>query len=310
MKRMLLVPMIALALPLVAQSTAAVPDAQKPVAVVNGETITAGKLDMLYNRLGAQMREQYEKNGGKPAFLENYLRKRLVVQEALKAGFDKRADVQADMEAAKESALFDRYVRDVVSANIVTDAAAKKYYDEHPDEFTTPEQAKVRHIVITAQSNGPAAKSKEQALERIKAVASELHASNMAIHGADPATAARLRVAHFIDLAKKYSEDGVGPQGGDLGWVQKGQLDPKFEEAAFKLEKNVPSGIVETSFGYHLILVEDRKPAGVLSFDEAKPTLREFLMTQHAADVVTNVSKLTNELRAQSKVSVFPENIK
>jgi peptidyl-prolyl cis-trans isomerase C len=303
--------MIVLALPALAQaqSAAAVPDSQKPVAVVNGETITAGKLNALYAHLGVQMRDQYEKNGGKAAFLENYLRKRLVIQEALKAGFDKKADVQAEMEAAKESALFDRYVRDVVSANIVTDAAARKYYDEHPDEFTTQEQAKVRHIVITAQSSGTMARSRDQALERIKMVSAELHTANI-IHGADPATAARLRLAHFIELAKKYSEDGVGPQGGDLGWVQKGQLDPKFEEAAFKLEKNVPSGIVETPFGYHLIWVEDRKPAGVQSFEEVKPVLREYLMTQHAADVVTNVSRLTNELRSSSKVSVFPENIK
>jgi peptidyl-prolyl cis-trans isomerase C len=305
MKRLLAIPMIALALPLLAQAPAS-----KPVAVVNGEVITAEKLDSLYNRLGAQMRSQYEQNGGKAAFLENYLRKRLVTQEALKAGFDKKPDVQADMEAAKESALFDRYVRDVVSAGIVTDAAAKKYYDEHAEEFTTPEEVKVRHIVITAQSNGPMARTREQALERIKVVAAALHSENVGIHGTDEATAGRLRVAHFIDLAKKYSEDGVGPQGGDLGWVRKGQLDPKFEEAAFKLAKNVPSGIVETPFGYHLILVEDRKSAGIESFEEAKPTLREYLMTQHAADVVANLTRLTNELRASSKVSVFPENIR
>lgn len=309
MKRLVLLPLLALALPLAAQPQQ-VPASQKPVAVVNGEVITAEKLNQLYNRLGAQMRDQYEKNGGKAAFLENYLRKRLVVQEALKAGFDKRADVQAELEAAKESALFDRYVRDVVSANIVTEAAAKKYYDEHPDEFMTQEQIKVRHIVVTAQNNGPMAKTKEQALERMKLIAAELHAANMNVHAPDADTAARIRLSHFVDLAKKYSEDGVGPQGGDLGWVQKGQLDPKFEEAAFKLEKNVPSGIVETPFGYHLIWVEDRKPAGIQSFDEAKPMLREFLMTQHAADVVTNVSKLTNELRSTSKISVFPENIR
>src|SRR5258708_6912045 len=57
-------------------------NAQKVVAVVNGETITAQKLDQLYARMGAQMRKQYEKAGGKMAFLDNYIKKRLLIQEA------------------------------------------------------------------------------------------------------------------------------------------------------------------------------------------------------------------------------------
>jgi peptidyl-prolyl cis-trans isomerase C len=316
MKRSILSLLALAAMPLVAQQqppagiAAAVSPADRPVAVVNGETITAGTLDQMYSRLGTQMREQYNASGGKAAFLENYLRKRLMVQEALKAGFDKRPDVQADMESAKESALFDRYVRDVVANSIVTDAMVKKYYEEHPDEFATPEKVKVRHIVILPNGAGPHPKSDQQALELIQKVATEIHAKFAGVRGGDEATQNRIRTSYFGELARQYSEDGSAPAGGDLGWVQKGQLDPDFEAAAFKLEKGLPSGIVKSRFGYHIILVEDKQPAGTESFDAAKASIREFLMTQHAVDVMQEVTRLTNELRGTSKIAVYPENIR
>jgi len=285
--------------------------AEKTVAVLNGETITAQKLDQLYGRLGTQMREQYEKAGGKAAFLDNYLRKRLIIQEAIKSGFDKRPDVKADMEASKEATLFDRYVRDVVAANIVTDAAMRKYYDEHPDEFTTPERIHVRHIVVSASNTGPHPRTKEQALEIMKGIATQLRESNNATRLLkDPKGAAQLRVNQFAQLARQYSEDPSGPSGGDLGWATKGQFDPDFEKVAWSLTPGVPSGIVETKFGYHLILVVEKERPGIESLDHAKASLREFLVTQHAAEVMENVTKLTNSLLAQSKVAVYSENIK
>ena len=311
MKRILLLPLVALALPLAAQQQPAASAPSDPVvAMLNGESITASKLDAMYNRLSPAMKEQYNATGGKAGFLDNYLRKRLLVQEALKQGFDKRADVQAEMESAKESALFDRYVRDVVSAQVVTDAEIKKYYDEHSDEFATPERVKVRHIVVVGNGAGPHPKTNEQALEAIKQISAELHAKMGSVHAADPAAAERIKTSYFAELARKYSEDGSAEQGGDLGWVVKGQLDPQFEAAAFRLEPGATSGIVETRFGYHIIMVEGREAAGHETYERVRPILREYLLTQRASDVMEAVTRLTNELRANSKVAIYPENIK
>ncbi len=314
MKRTLIALVALAALPLGAQQQPAPAPAPannaKIVAVINGEVITREKLDQLYERLGTKMRAQYDNSGGRAAFLENYLRKRLLVQEALKAGLDKQPDVQADMEAAKEAALFDRYVRDVVAASIVTDAAIHKFYDEHPENFKTPEEVKVRHIVVVPTEVGPNRKTKGEALEKIQKIAAELHGQNVFPAGTDEASVRRIELQHFSDMAKKYSEDGAAPSGGDLGWVRRGMLDPQFEEAMFRLKKGVTSGIVETKFGYHLILVEDRKDAGTQSFAEAKPQIREFLMTEHQTEVVEAVAKLTTELRNTSKISVYNENLR
>jgi len=303
MKRSLTIALFALALPLAAQE-------QKPVAVVNGETITAEKLDQLYNHLSAPMRSRYEMAGGKGAFLENYLRKRLLVQEAIKSGFDKNPDVQVEVEAAKEGALFDRYVRDVVAASVITEAEMKKYYDEHPADFATPERVHARHIVVMGNGAGPNPKSDEDALAKVKAIAEELHKKFAEVKASDPAVASHIRLSYFGEAARKYSEDATSQAGGDLGWVVHGQLDPDFEGAAFKLDPGFPSGIVKTRFGYHLIMVEGKEAAGTEPFEKAKPAVREWLMTQHAEDVMQVMTKLTNDLRGSSKITLYPENIK
>ena len=296
------------------QSTAAAvaDDSKRPVAIINGETITVEKLNRMYANLNTQMRTNYDQNGGKGAFLENYIRKRLMLQEAFKTGFDKKPEVAAALDSARESALFDRYVRDVVAAGIVTDKDIKDYYAAHPDDFATPEKVHVRHIVIAVTNAGPAPKTEGQALEQISKIAAELRAADVASAQGKPdaATMAKLRLAHFADAAKKYSEDSSGESGGDLGWMSKGQLDPVFEAAAWGLKPGIVSGVVHSKFGYHLILVEGKEPAGIEPFDAVKSGIREYLMTQKASDVVNAVARLTNELKANSRISVFPENIK
>ena len=291
------------------QATApAAPTAADPskviVATINGETVTRGKIDSLYNAMPAPMRAQYDKAGGKMAFLDNYVGKRLLIQEAMKSGFDKKPGTLATIEAARDSALFDKYVRDVVAAPLVTDADAKKFYDEHKSEFVTPEKVKVRHIVI-AWNN----KTKDVAFEKIKQVAGEIRAAAVP-EAAAGMTKRDFLLGRFIDAAKKYSEDASGPVGGDLGWVAKGNLDPKFEEAAFGMTAGSMSGIVESQFGYHLIWVEGKQAEGVEPFADVKGDIREYLINQKAPDVLGSVTRLTNELRRSSSISVHPENLK
>lgn len=322
MKRFLL-PIFAMlaALPLAAQqntapATAPIPAADRIVATINGETITSGELDQLYSRLGSQMRDGYEQSGGKEAFLENYLRKRLVIQEAIKANFDKKPDVQAELAAARESALFDRYVRDVIAGPIVTEKAMHDYYDSHQTEFAVPEKFKVRHIVATPMpgavmnSSGNKAQNVEEAQAKIARIQGELHVDpRMEAMSINPKARQQAILNAFAQKAMQYSEDASAPKGGDLGWVTKGQLDPTFEEAALNLQVGVVSGVIKTQFGYHLILVEARKRGGTAPFEASRARIREALMAQGAADVMQSVARLTNELRAQSKISVHPENI-
>jgi peptidyl-prolyl cis-trans isomerase C len=323
MKRMLWLPLFAAALPLAAQTapvpaatpaapTAVTAEGDKPVAILNGESITTAKLDQLWSRVPKATKDQYAANGGKAAVLNNYIGKRLLVQEALKAGFDRKADVQIDMEAARESALFDRYVRDIVAAPFIPEDEIRKLYDkineENPDTFRVPEKVKVRHIVMVGNPAAPNGKTKEQALERMKQIALEL---NVAFRGTGDSEAAKLaRLRKFAELAARNSDDGSAQQGGDLGWIDKASVDSDFADAAFALPVGALSGIVETKYGYHVIYVEDKKPASIVPYDEVRNELRELVMNQHQAEIVNAVQRLTTELRTASKVAVHPENIR
>jgi len=294
------------AIMIIAAATAAAQTTEqdKIVAVINGETITRTKLDQMYAGLSAQTRAQYDRAGGKIAFLDNYVAQRLLIQEAMKSGFDKRPDVVGAMDTAKDAALFEKYVKDVVAAPLVTDADARKFYDEHKSDFATPESVKVRHIVISWNN-----KPQPDALDIAKRVATEIRAGAPSPRDKSAETQ-KILLARFAAAARRYSEDGVASAGGDLGWVGRGTLDQGFEAAAFAMEPMTMSGIVESKFGYHLIFVEDKKPAGTQPFDEAKADIREYLTSQRSADVLGAVKRLTNEIRMQSKVAFFPENVK
>jgi peptidyl-prolyl cis-trans isomerase C len=296
MKRTLLVITLILASAVSAQQKPADPG-QAIVAVVNGETITRAKLDALYSKLTAQMRAQYDRVGGKRAFLDNYVGKRLLVQEAIKSNFDDRTNVKAAIEAARESALFDSYVRDVIAAEIVTDADMRKHYESNAATYHTAETMKARHIIVLFKD-----KTREQAFEKITAALNEIRAG---LKGKSP----ELTSSVFQQAAAKYSEDGTRTQGGDLGWLKKGANDARFEAAAAKLKVGEVSEPVESSFGLHLILIEGRRPASTAPFDSVRDDIRQTLMNEKMAEVMTAVQRITGELRRASKVAIYSENI-
>jgi len=312
MKRLAVLLLVAGAsLPLLAQQQPASPAPQdKIVARINGETITQSQLDDLYDSMNLQMRQQYERAGGKAAFLDNYTRKRLLLQEAMKAGFDKRPEVQQAVDAAKESALFDRYIKEVVSQQIVTDEMVRKYYNDHHDDFNEPEQVKAYHIIVMYNGTGPKPKTKDEAKAEIEKVANDLRERAKGWSLVDASQRPHLMLSAFKDAAKQYSEDGTAPQGGDLGWFEHGKMDKTFEDVAFGLKPGMMSDPFETRFGFHIVFVESHKAPRVTPFEEAKQSIRDKLIGEHTGDIMQTVQKLTDELKSSSKVAVYPENIR
>jgi len=138
-----------------------------------------------------------------------------------------------------------------------TEQDALKYYNEHKDQFRTPEQVRARHILIRPDLSDPNV-DPNQAKAKAKAQAEEL-LNKIKKEGAD-----------FATLAKTYSDCPSGKNGGDLGYFERGKMVPAFEKAAFALKPGQVSDIVETRFGYHIIRVEDHKQASEMSFEEAK----------------------------------------
>ena len=301
MKRLLLTAALVAALPLAAQQNTS----SLIVATVNGEAITQAKLDQLWNRLSEKMKKQYEKSGGgKAGFLDNYIRKRLLLQQASSSGFDKQPAVQAELDAAKESALFDLYVRDVVGAKVITDEELHKFYNEHQADFASPERVKLRQILVKTEN-----RSTEAAREEIGNVMSGLFAARTQIASMGGEDKDKFAAA-FAQAAAKYSEDASASAGGDLGWVSRDMLDPKLADAAFRVRPGMMSGIIESSMGVHLLFVEDHQNASTESFESARAAIREYLLGRNAQKVLEEVNKTTQALRTTSKVEVYPENIR
>ena len=126
-------------------------------------------------------------------------------------------------------------------------AVLKAIYDADTNPFSSSEERKARHILVAFGADKSAAKTKAEQLK------SKLDAK-----------------ADFAEVARESSDDpGSKSAGGDLGWVRKGLMTPRFEEALFGLGKGEISAPVETEFGWHLIQLEDVKPAVTKPFEDA-----------------------------------------
>lgn len=270
----------------------------KLAAMINGEAVTVEELNGLYARLSPQMRAEYEKSGGRTQFLDTYIRKRLLVQEALKQNFDKQPAIQFELQASRESVLFDLYVRDVVSKAFVSDSELKALYENSKFEFATPEQIRARHILIVPKPTNP---GNQQSVEEARQAA--LLQMNLVYQGI------RRGEGSFEQMAQKYSMDGSAQGGGDLGFFPRGKMVQEFEDAAFALKPGEMSPVVSTQFGFHLIRLEERRPTGFKPFEDVKGELRERLMRKYAEQVLQSLNALTQDLRQASRIAIYPENL-
>jgi peptidyl-prolyl cis-trans isomerase SurA len=107
--------------------------------------------------------------------------------------------------------------------------------------------------------------------------------------------------ASFAELAKQYSEDASGAQGGDLGWFRRGDMLPNFEKAAFALKPGTVSDVVRTRFGLHLIMVKDRVTEGARPLEEVREEIRGRLHREKTAKAVRD---WLDEIRRKSHIEV------
>ena len=166
-----------------------------------------------------------------------------------------------------------------IAGATVTDQDLQAYYDQHRDEYRVPEQVKVSHILIKTPIPAPGAKEDEKAIADARAKAEDVLKQLKA--GGD-----------FAKLAEKYSDDpGSAKSGGDLGWIGRGRTVPEFEKAAFSLAKGQTSDLVKSSYGFHIIRVEDKQNAHLKTLAEVKSEIEEKVKqekTARAAETAAN----------------------
>ncbi|GEM_PF-611527 len=169
-------------------------------------------------------------------------------------------------EQVKSQLLRDKVFALATKDVTVSDEETKKYYDDNAETlFMVPEQVKASHILIKfAIPEGQELNDtiKAEAKTKITDIQEQLN------NGAD-----------FAELAKQYSEDTASAvNGGDIGFISKGQTVAEFEEAAFALGVGQLSEIVETTFGYHIIKCVEKQSPYVKTYDEVKDTIKSYLL--------------------------------
>ncbi|HEV57790.1 MAG TPA: hypothetical protein ENN87_09905 [Phycisphaerales bacterium] len=167
----------------------------------------------------------------------------------------------------------------------IDEAAAKKFYDENPGQFTVPEQVRASHILIKTEGLDEA--GKQEARTRIQDILAKVKA------GED-----------FAELAKTYSGCPSSSQGGDLDFFDRTRMVPEFAEAAFKLKVGEISDIVETKFGYHIIKVTDHKDPETVTFESQKENIIENLTQRQQVEFW---NQYRQQLKAKAQIEYADE---
>lgn len=238
------------------------PASGKTLVKINGEKITEGDLNFL-TQINPRIQMQIASPEGKQRILDNLIEQDLLYQEAVKQGINRESTVKAKI---------DLYRRVIIAQSLVDseiDKAAKKYYDEHPEEF---KKLKMSHIFVKFASPDELAKAKKGK------DAKPMHSEADALKIANDAKAMLDKGEAFDAVAKDVSEDPMTKtRGGDLGAVAKD--DKRFAakgygpliEKAFEMKVGEVSGPIKTQDGYHIITVT--RGIEVENFDESKEAL-------------------------------------
>ena len=217
----------------------------------------------------------------------------------------------------KEEVKMKKLAKELGSSN-VSDAEAKKFYNDNISKFKHPDKVRASHILISVNpqeieevvKSDPNNKNIDETAVKAK-VAAEVQAKEAKAN--QILAEAKKNPTQFAKLAKENSEDtATANKGGDLGFFAAKEMVPEFSKAAFSMKPNTISDKpVKTQFGYHIIMVTDRSAAGQDPFEKVKPSIKAYLENQKQIELI---DKLTESLKKSAKIeyintSYDPANI-
>src|SRR5579863_10180398 len=245
----------------------------------------------------AEVRQQFEKQSTKIKFDYAVIKKDDILKSLHPADAELKAYYNLNQKTYVNSIPEKRQLKYVVfdTAKLVTETQVtqqdfQSYYDQHREEYRVPEQVNVRHILIKSPLPGPDGKVDPKAMDAARAKAQDVLKQLKA-------------GGNFADLAKKYSDDpGSAKNGGSLGFIGKGRTVPEFEKAAFSLPQGGTSDLVQSSYGFHIIHVDDKQDAQLKSVDEVKGEIEPLIKQQKAGQAAQAAA---TELLSQARSSTL-----
>jgi peptidyl-prolyl cis-trans isomerase D len=158
----------------------------------------------------------------------------------------------------------------------ITREDLQQYYNQHRDEFRVADEVNLRLIQVRMPPAGADGKPDPKAVEAARQKAEDI---GKKLKGG----------ANFADLAKKMSDDPSKENGGDLGWIGRGRI-PDIEDQIFALNKGQTSGVLQSSLGFNIVRVEDKRTAHTESLDDVKARIEPLIRQEKAVRAAESMS--------------------
>jgi peptidyl-prolyl cis-trans isomerase C len=231
---------------------AAAPAFAQNLAVVNGKAIPSSRVDAIVKQVVAQGQSQ-DTPQLRDQIKKEVIAREVLMQEAMKEGYDKKADVKQALDNARQTIVINALAREYITKHPVTDAEVQAEYDKFKAQ-TGDKEYHVRHILVETEAQA-------------KDIIAKLKGG-----------------AKFEDLAKQSKDQGTANSGGDLDWAVPASFPPEFAAAVKGLQKGaITDTPVHTSNGFHVIKVDDTRAAKLPSLAEVKPQISEELANRKLA---------------------------
>lgn len=223
----------------------------KVLVILNGRQITEKDLEETILKFPRERQSYLRAEDGKKQLLDEIISFELIYNYAKDNNIESDHNYLAQLEVAKKEILTQTAISKLLAEVTVEESEIENYYNNNKDMFKSEETVTAKHILV---------ETLEKAQEIIKNIKEGIS---------------------FEEAAKQYSICPSKSSGGDLGTFGKGSMVPEFEKAAFNLEVGVISEPVKTQFGYHIIKVEDRKPASIMKLDDVKNNIKARLLQEN-----------------------------
>jgi len=260
------------------------------IALVNGQPVTVDEFTRAFpletlERMPDYLRRQYA------GFIEQLIENRVLAAAAEHEDFSQEPGYEAELaEAVRQVNMRYYYARHVSAGVQVSEEDVKQYYEKHVKEYSVPDRLRVRHILVEVKRGAHPAEV-SNAYERAVEI-------RQRIREGEP----------FATLALNESSCPSRTQGGDLGYVQRGQLVPEVERAAFALRGNELSPVVRSEFGYHIVQVTDRVAGRRRTLEEVRDEIRDRLVQERErARYQELLQELTNTYQVIRNEQVIQE---
>ena len=231
----------------------------KVLVTIAGREITERDLEAIISRYPQDKRAYFDSEMGRKQLLEQLVSFELMNKLGTEMELDKTEEYKSALEQMERDLLTQMTINKVLSDVTVTDADAETFYNEHAEEFKTPETVSSKHILVDSE-------------EKANEILAQIKAGDIT----------------FEDAARANSTCPSKDQGGDLGTFGRGQMVPEFEDATFAMNVGDVSEPVKTQFGYHLIKLEAKNEPTIPAYEEIADKVEKTLMFQKQGEVYKN----------------------